>query len=415
MRTQEETRISVFQSGWTIVRAGLKWILIGTLVGLIVGLVGSVFAHVLGGINRFRAARPWIKFGLPIGGLLIVFLYRVFKNTDDRGTNTILSAVHSSGEVPFKMAPLIFVSTTITHLFGGSAGREGAALQLGGSIANKIGKLIRLNVGDQKIIVMCGMSAGFSALFGTPMAAAVFAIEVASVGFFSHAGLLPCVTASMVAHFVADFLNVPPEVFHVAGLPSITAISFLRISCFAALAGAISIVFCQVLHLAEHLYKRFFKNPYIRIGIAGFLVVLLSVAVRTDAYLGSGMGLIEHVFHTGEAKPYDFLLKMVFTALTLAAGFKGGEIVPSFTIGAVFGCTLASIFGLPVSLVAACGMIGVFCGVTNAPLTALLISFELFGFEGMPYYLTTVAVTCLISGYASLYHDQKMLCSKTEL
>jgi len=174
-------------------------------------------------------------------------------------------------------------------------------------------------------------------------------------------------------------------------------------------------LFCTILHQAEHLYQRFLKNPYVRIAAAGVLVVLLSLLVGTDSYLGSGMGMIEHVFHEGHAKPWDFLLKMLFTALTLAAGFKGGEIVPSFTIGAVFGCTLASVFGLPVPLLAACGMVGVFCGVTNAPLTALLIAFELFGFEGMPYYLTTVAVANLMSGYTSLYHDQKMLCSKTDL
>lgn len=392
----------------------VKWLAISTAIGLIVGAIASVFGHTLSFVNDFRAAHPMIILALPLGGVLIVFLYRFFKDANDQGTNMVISSIHSSTGIPFRMAPLIFISTVITHLLGGSAGREGAAIQLGGSIANRLGRTLKLNRDDQHIIVMCGMSAGFSALFGTPLAAALFSLEVVSVGIMHYSALVPCVTASMVAHFVADAFRMPPEVFPVSAVPAITPGVFYRIVLLAALLGVVSIVFCIILHEAEHLYKQCVKNPYIRIFAAGCIILLLCAVLRTDMYLGSGMHIIEEIFHQGNIAWYAFLLKMVFTALTLGAGFKGGEIVPSFCIGAAFGCVMAGVFGLPANLAAACGMIGVFCGVTNCPITSLLISFELFGFEGMPYYLTTVAVSYMLSGYYGLYHAQKIMYSKTE-
>ena len=392
----------------------LKWLLIAAGVGIIIGTVAALFGHALSFVNDLRAKQPLITLGLPLGGLMIVFLYHIFKDEKDKGTNMVIASIHSSKGIPFRMAPLIFISTVITHLFGGSAGREGAAVQLGGSIANKLGKVIRLNENDRHIIVMCGMSAGFSALFGTPMAAALFSLEVISVGIMHYSALAPCVTASMVAHFMAVLLKVPPETFPVSALPAFAPTEFLKIAFFGCLLGLVSILFCLCLHKAEHLYKRFFKNPYVRIAVAGCLVVALSALLGTSKYLGSGMGIIEHIFHGGDTAFYTFLLKILFTALTLGAGFKGGEIVPAFCIGAAFGSTLAALFGLPVPVMTACGMVGVFCGVTNCPITSLLIAFELFGFEGMPYYLTTVAVSYLLSGYYGLYHEQRIMYSKTE-
>ena len=395
-------------------KAMIKWLLIATMIGVIVGVVASAFGHALIGVNALRAAHPLTALALPFGGLLIVFLYRFFHDADDKGTNMVIASIHSSSNIPFRMAPLIFASTVITHLCGGSAGREGAAIQLGGSIANRMGKWIRLNANDQHIIIMCGMSAGFSALFGTPMAATIFSLEVISVGIMHYSALVPCVTASMIGHFVAEFLRMPPEVFPVAGVPAMEAAMFFKVVLLSALFGAVSILFCMILHQAEHLYAHYLKNTYVRIFVGGVLVLAASGLLGSDMYLGSGMGIIEHIFHEGETGRFTFLLKMIFTALTLGAGFKGGEIVPSLTIGAAFGCVMAPVIGLPVSLAAACGMAGVFCGVTNCPITSLLIAFELFGFEGMPYYLTTVAVSYMLSGYYGLYHAQKIMYSKTE-
>lgn len=395
-------------------RAFFKWLLIGSIIGIIVGIVNSLFSHALVWANTFREQHPAILLTLPFGGLLIVFLYRFFKNKNDAGTNIVISSIHSSDHIPFRMAPLIFISTVITHLCGGSAGREGAAIQLGGSIANKLGKVIKLNDNDQRIIIMCGMSAGFSALFRTPMAAAIFALEVISIGIMHYSALVPCVTAAMIAHFVAEFFQVHPESFPVTEVPAMTPEIFFKVLFFGALVGVVSVLFCVILHNTEHLYKEKIKNPYIRIFVAGCMVILLTAIVGTDFYLGSGIGIIEHIFQTGETEWYAFLLKMLFTALTLGAGFKGGEIIPSFCIGAAFGCVVGVWFGMPVPLATACGMVGVFCGVTNCPITSLLISFELFGFEGMPYYLTTIAVSYLLSGYYGLYRSQKIMYSKTE-
>jgi len=404
----------MYSGGVLTIKTLLKWILLGTLVGTIVGAVGAAFAHVLAFVNDLRAMHPMIALGLPIGGLAIVFLYRVLKNTGDRGTNTVIASVHSSTEIPAMMAPLIFVSTAITHLFGGSAGREGAAIQLGGSISYFLGKRMKLSDDDRRVIVMCGMSAGFSALFGTPLAAAVFSMEVICVGVLHCAALVPCVTASLVGHYMAKLLQVPPEVFPVLEVPAMGLGMMAKVAVFAVAAGVVSIVFCTLLHQAEHWYQKLLKNPYLRIFAAGCLVLLLSWVLGTNAYMGSGMGIIEHIFHEGEASPWAFLLKIVFTAVTLGAGFKGGEIVPSFTIGAAFGCLTAPLLGLPVPLAAACGMTAVFCGVTNCPMTALLISFELFGFAGMPYYLIAAAISYLASGHCGLYHEQRRIFTKTE-
>ena len=393
----------------------IMWLAIASLVGVIVGAVASVFGHVLIAVNAFRAAHSMVILALPLGGLAIVFLYRFFRDTDDRGTNMVIASIHSSTGIPFRMAPLIFVSTVITHLFGGSAGREGAAIQLGGSIANRMGKTLRLNANDQHIIIMCGMSAGFSALFGTPMAATIFSLEVVSVGIMHYSALVPCVTASMIGHFVAQLFKMPPEVFPIAALPAMQPLMFFKVVLMAALFGLVSILFCMILHQTEHLLDHHVHNPYVRIFASACAILALCALLRTDMYLGSGMGIIEEILHHGGTVPgYAFLLKILFTALTIGAGFKGGEIVPSFCIGAAAGCVLASVFGLPVPLATACGMVGVFCGVTNCPITSLLISFELFGFEGMPYYLTTVAVSYMLSGYYGLYHAQKIMYSKTE-
>ena len=391
-----------------------KWLLLATLIGVIVGSISALFGHTLTFLNRLREQYPFLIFGLPVGGLAIVFLYRVSKNADDRGTNTVLYSIRSEEGIPFKMAPLIFVSTAITHLFGGSAGREGAAVQLGGSIANKLGKLLHLGENSRHMIVMCGMSAGFSSLFGTPLAAAFFSLEVVSVGIMHYSALVPCVTAALTGYYIAGVFGLPPEVFPVTEVPAIALLPFLQILALAACAGVVSILFYTALHKTEHIYEKYIKNQYLRIAIAGCLIVGLSFLLG-DQYLGSGMGIIEHIFHQGNTQWYSFLLKILFTALTLGAGFKGGEIVPSLCIGAAFGCAAAPLLGLPVEIAAACGMTGVFCGVTNCPITSLLIAFELFGFQGMPWYLTTMAVSYLLSGYGGLYRKQQIVCSKTQL
>ena len=396
---------------WTLV----KWLILGVTIGALVGTVGAMFGHTLILAGKLRKLYPYIVYGLPVGGLLIVLLYRGARNTDDRGTNTVIGALRENTDIPFKMAPLIFVSTAITQLMGGSAGREGAALQLGGSIANKTGRLLRLKDSSRKILIMCGMSAGFSALFGTPLAASVFSLEIACVGYLQLGGFVPCVIASYSGYFMAQLLKMPPEVFPVTTVPQITPVLLLQVVVLAVIVGVGSILFCRALHGAEHLYERYIKNQYLRIVVAGVLLIVLTGAVGTRDYLGSGMEIIEHIFHHKEAHWYTFLLKILFTAVTIGAAFKGGEIVPSLTVGAALGFVCGSFLGLPLELAAACGMAGLFCGVTNCPITALFLSFELFGYTAMPCYLVAVAFSYLISGYDSLYKNQRFIWSKTDL
>lgn len=396
------------------VSAFLKWVFFGLVTGVIVGGAGACFSLSLSWANAARAAHPSLLLALPLAGLAIVFLYRFLNDKNDSGTNMVIASIQSSSEIPIQMAPSIFLSTILTQLCGGSAGREGAALQLGGSIANRLGHLFHFDDNSRHTIIMCGMSAGFAALFGTPLASAVFSMEVISIGIMHYSALVPCVVSSYTAYFIARFFHCSADAFPVSGIPAPDPLSLLRILIFGAAAALVSILFCIILHFAEHTYKKLFSNAYVRIFTAGCLVAALAALLHTGRYLGSGMTLIDSIFEEGHAYPQDFLLKILFTAVTLGAGFKGGEIVPSLTIGAAFGALLSPVLGLPSSLTAACGMAGVFCGVTNCPVTSLLISFELFGFEGMPYYLATIAASYMLSGRYGLYRAQKIIYSKTE-
>ncbi len=329
----------------------------------------------------------------------------------DAGTNLVLAAIHSGKHIPLKIAPLIFISTVMTHLFGGSAGREGAALQLGGSIGNSLGRLLKFDEKDQHIMIMCGMSAAFSALFGTPMAASIFSMEVVSVGIMHYAALVPCVIASLTAKGVAEYFNVMPEQFLITELPEFTLTTGTAVAILAILCAGISTLFCIMLHSGEKLYKKYLPSPYLRIFTGGTFIVILTLLVQSQDYNGAGMPIIARCFEN-DYEPSAFLLKMVFTAVTLGSGFKGGEIVPSFVIGGTFGCLFGNFVNFSPALCTAAGMGAVFCGVTNCPITSLLICFELFGFSGMPYYLLSIALSYMLSGYYGLYHSQKIVYSK---
>ena len=389
----------------------VKWDIFAILVGTIVGLCGSAFYFGMSYVTFLRTAHPWLILLLPAGGLVIVGLYHLFHDEKDTGTNLVISAIHSGDELPFRMAPLIFVSTLITHLFGGSAGREGAALQMGGSIGNALGRLFRFDEKDKHVMIMCGMSAAFSALFGTPMAAAIFPMEMVSVGVMYYIALVPCVISSLVAHGIAVSFGVSNELFLIGEVPAFGILSSVKISVLAILCALVSILFCVILHQTGHLYKKLFKNPYLRVFAGGCLIVLLTCLVGSQSYNGTGINIIENCIN-GTVRPEAFLLKMIFTALTLGAGYKGGEIVPSFFTGAAFGCLFGNLLGFSPTLCTAVGMTSVFCGVTNSPITSLLISFELFGYDGMPYFLLATAFSYMLSGYFGLYHSQKIVYSK---
>lgn len=389
----------------------VKWLMLAVLVGCIVGAASTLFSFVLKGVTNYRKENGWIFYLLPVMGLIIVFLYEKF-GKDDGGTNQVLSTVRSQDDVPLLSAPLIFISTVFTHLAGGSAGREGAAIQLGGSIANQLGRWIHLDEEDRHVIVMCGMSAAFSALFGTPMAAAVFALEVVSVGVMYYTALMPCMIASLIASGFAAGMGVTPEAFHVVDIPELTIETGLKMGVVAAGCAVVSIVFCMVLNGVAGTYGKYFKNPYIRVVVGACLVIGITMLLGTTDYMGAGAELIEKAVEDGQARTFDFLWKLILTALTMRAGFRGGEIVPSFCIGATFGCTMGNWIGLSPSICAACGMAAVFCGVTNCPITSILIAFEMFGFKGVSFYLIAVSISYAASGYYGLYKDQTIVYSK---
>lgn len=389
----------------------IRWGIFSAFVGLFVGAFSTLFAFCLRQVTSFRTENPWLILCLPLAGVVIVFLYGVFRYKNDKGTNMVLSSIHAEAEVPFRMAPLIFISTIITHLFGGSAGREGAALQLGGSIGQQLGKLFRFDEKDQRIVVMCGMSAAFSAIFGTPIAASIFSMEVVSVGVMYYAALVPCVFSSLVASKFANHMGIGPNVFKIRQMPLFEVVPSLKVIGLALCCAALSVVFCMALHSLGDFYRNKLKNPYIRIIVSSLVIILLTIILQTDDYMGAGVPVIQRAIQ-GNVEPLAFVWKIVFTALTLEAGFKGGEIVPSFFVGATFGCLFGHIVGISPSLCAAVGMMSVFCGVTNCPITSMLIAFELFGYHGVPFFLLGISVSYLMSGYYGLYHDQTIVYSK---
>ena len=374
----------------------IRWGIFSAFVGLFVGAFSTLFAFCLRQVTSFRTENPWLILCLPLAGVVIVFLYGVFRYKNDKGTNMVLSSIHAEAEVPFRMAPLIFISTIITHLFGGSAGREGAALQLGGSIGQQLGKLFRFDEKDQRIVVMCGMSAAFSAIFGTPIAASIFSMEVVSVGVMYYAALVPCVFSSLVASKFANHMGIGPNVFKIRQMPLFEVVPSLKVIGLALCCAALSVVFCMALHSLGDFYRNKLKNPYIRIIVSSLVIILLTIILQTDDYMGAGVPVIQRAIQ-GNVEPLAFVWKIVFTALTLEAGFKGGEIVPSFFVGATFGCLFGHIVGISPSLCAAVGMMSVFCGVTNCPITSMLIAFELFGYHGVPFFLLGISVSYLMS------------------
>jgi len=395
------------------VKAFLKWIVLAILVGGIGGIIGSVFHLAIDYVTEIRVHHDWVLFLLPLGGLAIAGIYAIFKKQGKLDTNRVLKAATADEKVPLIMAPLIFISTVLTHLLGGSAGREGAALQLGGSIGYNIGRVCRLKQNDMHIIVMAGMSGVFAALFGTPVTAAVFAIEVVCVGVMHYAALVPCVISAMVSFGVAGAFGIAPVHFDGVVLTDVTALTVGKIALLALLCALVSIVFCSAIHVCEHTMEKFLKNKYLRAVVGALILVVLTLLVGTRDYNGAGMDVITRAIG-GEVRWEAFLLKIVFTAITIAAGFKGGEIVPAFFIGSTFGCFVGSLLGIDPGFAAAVGFVAVFCGVVNCPLASTILALEVFGGENILLFTLVCAISYMMSGSFGLYKSQKIVYSKLD-
>ncbi len=388
-----------------------KWIVIASVLGMLGGFAGSAFHFSVDYVTEIRSNNLWLVFLLPVGAVIITALYDIFKSKGKLDTDRVINSVSTDEKVPLVMAPLIFIGTVITHLLGGSAGREGAALQLGGSIGYNLGKLFRLDKNDIHIIVMSGMSAVFSALFGTPVAAAFFALEVSNVGVFHYAGLVPCLISSSSAFLVSEFFGITPVRFDIISNIDLSMLSFGKVIILAVLCALVSILFCCSIKGTEKISKKLFPNRYLRGIVGGGLLVLLTFLLKTYDYNGAGMDIISRAID-GDAKYEAFLLKIIFTAITISAGFKGGEIVPTFFIGATFGCVMGPLLGLDGGFSAALGFSALFCGVVNCPVASVLLATEIFGAEGILAFAIVCGISYMMSGKFSLYKSQKFAFSK---
>lgn len=389
-----------------------KWVLFSCLVGVVVGAAGGVFHEAVERATAYRQAHGWLLYLLPLGGLLILGLYRLCGLAKDPGTNYVLVAVRENAPLRLRTAPLIIAATVLTHLFGGSSGREGAALQMGSSISDFLGRKMRLAGNDERILMMCGMAAGFSALFGTPLAAAVFAMEVCSVGVMYYAAIFPCTLSSLIALLVVHAMGGHATAFQLASVPALSAGTLAQAVGLGLLCAVIAILLCTVFGIAHRFFYRYIPNAYLRVAAGGALVVGLTLLAGTRDYNGAGMDVIARAIEDGAAVPEAFLLKILFTAATLGCGFKGGEIVPAFFVGATFGAFYGPLLGLPAGFAGALGLAAVFCGVTNCPLSSILLAYELFGGEGLPLFALCIAVSYMLSGYRGLYSEQKIMYSK---
>jgi len=392
-------------------RTFYRWSFVACLTGAVCGLVGSLFHFAVDWATDFRGEHSWLIFLLPLAGFLIAGMYRVTKQKGV-GTNRIIESVQEGDKLHTLMVPVVFIATVITHLVGGSAGREGAALQIGGGIGSKIGRALRLDDKDMRVVTLCGMSAVFAALFGTPLTATVFALEVISVGVLYYVALIPCLVSSIVAYAISLAFRLPPTRFTVSVEP-LAALTLLKVAVLGIACALVSIAFCVALHKAEELLQEKIKSGCVRAVLGGAVIIALTYAVGTFDYNGAGTDIISSAINEGIAPNWAFFWKIVFTVVTIACGFKGGEIVPTFFIGATLGCTLGPLIGLPAGFAAAIGLAAVFCGNVNCPIAAIILSVELFGSGELIYFALACAIAYMLSGYFGLYSSQKIMYSKT--
>ncbi len=385
---------------------------LSVLIGLLCGGLGGLFHYVVDLSSGMFHAHGWLLYLLPLAGMAIVWLYHRAGIFQDKGANLVLASLRTGETVPARVAPLIFAGTVLTQLCGGSAGREGAALQIGAGTATCFNRVFHLEGKSANRMTMCGMSALFAAVFGTPITAALFSMEVSAVGVLHYAALYPCLVSSITAWEVSRYMGTAGVTMPAIPLPSPDVGTLFRVLALTLACAAVSILFLEVMHLAGRLYRRFFDGkPYRRAAVGGLLVAAATVLLGTRDYNGAGMEVAVAAVG-GQAASWAFLLKILLTALTIGAGYKGGEIVPAFFIGATFGCAAGPWLGLDPGLAAAIGLIALFCSVVNCPVASMLLSVELFGGTRLWMFAVVCGVSYLMSGYSTLYSEQKIIYAK---
>ncbi len=393
--------------------AALKWTAAACGLGGICGLLGAGFHEAIDLATNFRMNHGFIIWFLPAAGLITLLLYQLCRVSFGAGTNLIIQSVTTNEHIPAFLAPLIVAGTLLSHLFGASVGREGAALQLGGSIGHNLAELLRFDEDDVRTVSMCGMAACFSAMFGTPLTAAIFVLEVITVGSLHYGAFLPCVLASYTAAAVSRALGIQPMSYALTGHPGHQPEMVGRVILLAALCALVAILLCFTLHQASRLAEKLVKNAYLRIAAGGLAMAVLVSSLGLTDFAGAGGHMIQRAVD-GTAEPWAFLVKLLLTALCVGSGFRGGEIVPTLFIGAAFGCAVGPLLGLDASFAAAIGMVCVFCGVVNCPIATVFLAVEMFSTVDIGLFAIAIAVAFVLSGYTGLYSSQVILFSKVK-
>jgi H+/Cl- antiporter ClcA len=401
-----------------------QWSFFGSIIGLLVGSITTFLLKTNDYLGDVRLQNDWLILLLPFGGIIIGYLYmnygKVFLNHTLNDTselnNLVIDAVHGEKKVPMRMGPIVYIGTFITVILGGSTGREGAAIQMGSSVASAVNNFFKVNRLDTKMIIMSGISAGFGAAFGAPITGVVFGMEMAALGKLKFEAVVPCLTASFVAHYVTTGAwGHKHEEFIIQSVPEISFITFMKVILLSVIFCLVSVLYCQVRHEIQHFSEKLFKKNHMkRAFFGGILVVAITLMIGSQDYNGRGIEMLELSFKE-EVPPFSFLAKLALTAVTLGSGFVGGEAIPLFFMGATLGNALHTIVNLPLSFVAALGLIAAFSAGTNTPLAAFLLAMEMFNGKGLEYFFVACLISYLFSGHHGLWPSQKIHEPKSRL
>ena len=392
-----------------------KWICICVLIGVFSGCASAFFLVSLEWVTQYREHHNWIIWLLPIGGLCIGLLYHFYGSEVVKGNNLLLEEYENPKKtIPLKMAPMVLVSTLITHLFGGSTGREGTAVQMSGAIADQFTGVFKLNNSDRKTLIILGISAGFASVFGTPLAGALFALEVLYFSKITYKSIVLSFITAYIAYFTVEFWHVKHTHYSIPNVPQLTIINFSWIIVAGVLFGLTAMLFSRSTHLWGKLFSKYIKDAPLRPFIGGLILVVAIYFIGTTKYIGLGIPSIVESFSTTN-QWYDFLLKILFTGFTLGAGFKGGEVTPLFFVGATLGSVLSIYIPLPIALLAGMGFVAVFSGATHTPIACTVMGMELFGIESGLF----IGIACVVAYYSSgsvgIYNSQIVKGAKYKL